>query len=82
MYKIILLSTFFILTGCATNSDIEKLQAQIDSANSKISLNNDTLQSEIDAIVAKCAIQHKNCVEHCKSFDEKLNRLFKKSSLK
>jgi murein lipoprotein len=76
------------LTGCATNSDITKLQSEIDVIES----NQKTLVSELadtnkavtvlnvktDAAV-KAALMAE---QYCKDINTKLDRLFKKSQLK
>ena len=79
MKKIIaLFALTFALTGCASNSDIQKLQSEIDGLNSKVA----AADSKIDAVNAKCELKHAECEKHCKTLESKLDRVFKKAQLK
>ena len=79
LFLVALLTT---LSGCATNSDIEKLQSQINSLDSKTSGEYVELNSKIQEVKQQCDLKHSQCDEHCKTLDSKLDRVFKKSQLK
>jgi|LakMenEpi03Aug12_release.lakeMendotaPanAssembly.Ray.scaffolds.fasta_scaffold2336130_1 cell division protein FtsB len=77
------------LTGCATNSDIAKLQHEIDVVEANSKLTNEeiqTLKHNCNQMQSAAKEQHLKCVEHCKTIesklDSKLDRMFKKSQLK
>jgi len=83
--KYLILATLVALTGCASTSDLEALQGRVDLLeNSNKVVANDV--AELTEKVVKCENevqkQYQDCVKHCKTIDNKLDNVFKKSQLK
>lgn len=76
MKKIMLIAMLSTLVGCATNGDVEAVQAQVDAL--KVSTS-----AAIEASTVKAGSM---CTEHCakddKEMNDKLDSLFKKSMTK
>jgi murein lipoprotein len=69
------------LTGCASTSDLEALQAQVDKANSAASqAAADAAEAKRDAAAARTAAEQAR--DSAAETNEKLDRMFKKSMYK
>ncbi|MDT8406284.1 MAG: Lpp/OprI family alanine-zipper lipoprotein [Methylococcales bacterium] len=83
---IALVSTLFV--GCATNSDIENLQSQIDALNSKVttvaadasSAKNAAADASARASAAEAAANR--AAGYARDTNDKLDRMFKQSMMK
>lgn len=88
MKKIALLFTIFALTGCATSSDIENLQGQIDALSPKVAAASNSA-ADAKALAAQAsaragaAEQAANlAAQYAKDTNEKLDRMFNKAQYK
>lgn len=82
MKKVIMLFAIALLaTGCASTSDLEALQGRVDAieASDKVTANE---IEDLKQKMANCENKHKQCIEHCKTVNSKLDNLFKKSQFK
>ena len=76
-----LLLPLVLLTGCATQGDLDILDSKIaalESSNTKLAL----AINECDSKVAHIDAKVKQCDLHCKKLESKLDRVFKKSQQK
>lgn len=77
-----------LMTGCASTSDIDNLQSQIDSLNSKISsASTDAAKAQAAAsdAAAKAAAAEaaaNRAAQYAQDTNSKLDRMFKKSMMK
>lgn len=78
MKKIIITSLLLLTTACASTSDINTLQSEIDT----LRHNQVTLEKNVENVKTACDLKHAQCIEHCKAVDSKLDRVFKKSQHK
>jgi hypothetical protein len=64
---------------------VEKLQSRVDAVEANSKLTNEeiqTLKNVCNQMQSSAKEQHLKCVEHCKTLESKLDRVFKKSQLK
>ena len=76
MKKIMLIAMLSTLVGCATNGDVEAVQAQVDAL--KVS----TTAAIEDSTVKAGSMCTEHCAKDDKEMNDKLDSLFKKSMTK
>ena len=81
MKKMLFVSLLFLATACVSTSDIATLQSQIDS----LKADQTSLVKEVAVCKDKMAVAVEDkakCELHCKNFESKLDKVFKKSQHK
>jgi len=86
MKQLVLIGLLALLaTGCASTSSVEQLQQRLDTVEANEKVTNEEIQvlkRACDQMQKTAKEQHLKCVEHCKTLESKLDRVFKKSQLK
>lgn len=76
--KYTLLTLALLITGCASTSDVEKLDTRL----SLVEKAQEKLNAEIQKCHTKMAENAQQCETHCKKLESKLDRVFKKAQQK
>lgn len=86
MKKLVLVGFLLALaSGCASTSSVEQLQSRVEALDSNAKLTKDEIQSlknVCNQMQSTAKEQHLKCVEHCKTLESKLDKVFKKSQYK
>ena len=81
MKKMLFVSLLFLVTACASKSDIVTLQSELDS----LKADHASLAKEVTVCkdkMSEVAGDKAKCELHCKNFESKLDKVFKKSQYK
>lgn len=79
--KYLVLTLAVLVTGCASQGDLDKLDARLsvtESSQTKLTAELQKCHSRIASLEDKVL----KCEEHCKRLDSKLDKVFKKSQFK